>query len=915
MIRFAAPVALAGLLLVPLVVVAMRGRRHRRALVALRGAVVALLVLSASGMEVTRAAPDLVVMIAADRSDSIGPDGARVIRAFLDDVRAQAGQTRRVGLVAFGAQAVVEEPPSAQPRLAMAARVRTDGTNIAEALTRSLAALPEGEAGRRIVLLTDGQVNAGDLPRALAEARSRGVELTVVPVASDPPPDVMVEDVSMPGIVAVGERIPVTVTLRATAAAHAEVRVRGNGVLLHSREMTLQPGRTRIDLEPEAAQAGLLRIDASVEATPDGEPGNNRAFALSLVTGPPLILYAAAPPGQLAQALEAQGLTVRRLTPAALPATLVGYQAAAAVILDDVPAYLLNVQQQRALRDYVRITGGGLVAVAGAQSFGIGGYADTPIEDALPVSMDVRHQLAIPSMAIVVVLDASGSMGSFGIELAKVEVAKEVAQSVIDLLGERDLIGVLAFNQEPHWLVRPTPAAERARILDAVSRIQAGGGTVMYPAIEAARDALRQVEAKIKHVIVLSDGQTDPGQFQTLVTGMAAERITVSTAAIGRDADFEIMRRIAAWGQGRSYVARDLYSIPQILTAEAMLATRASVIEERFLPKPAETQELFADLGPIPPLLGYLATAPKPAADVVVRSHQDDPIVAAWTYGLGRAVAITTDARHRWTAEWAGWPQAARFWSQAVRWAMTREADALDVHAEANADGVRVVLDARAPDGTPFVTWTAEATLVGDGGEVAEIRLAQTRPGWYEGVFPLPPVGAYLIRVEAADGTTLAGRTSIPYAVPYSPELRAVGLNRAAISQMVEIGGARIISSPDEVMAPPQTPARRSQPVWPLFSALALAGFVAEVALRRIPAIEHQVGRFLAAAAAFVRREPQPAQAADAAEYASADRWRIEDPSEAAARAASMETAARLYIARLRRQQAVDDIPEDAPDH
>lgn len=910
MIRFAAPEVLLGLAVLPLVLLAMRGRGRRRALVALRVTALILLVLSAAGMEVTGAVPDLTVVVAADRSDSIGPDAARTLRTFLDEVRAKAAPWHRIGLVTFGADAVLEEAPNTHPRLALAARVRADGTDLAAAIDRSLAALPEG-TGRRIVLLTDGQANAGDLGAALASVRARGVELDVVPVAADPPPDVMVEDVTMPPTSSVGERLPVTVTIRATAPAQVELRVRANGALLLSREFQVPAGRTYVDLEPQATQPGLLRIDAAIEATPDGEPGNNRGFALGFVSGPPFVLYAGAQPGPLASALEAQGLKVRRVQPIQLPASPAGYEGAAAVVLDDVPAYLLAPQQMTALRDYVRVGGGGLIAVAGTQSFGIGGYAATPIEEALPVTMDVRHRLAIPSMAAVLVLDASGSMGSFGNELAKVEVAKETAQSVIDLLGERDLVGVLAFDQVPRWLVRPTPASERVRILDAVSRIKAGGGTVMYPALAAARDALRAVDAKVKHIIVLSDGQTDPGDFRRLVTGMADEKITVSTVAVGRDADLEIMKNIAAWGRGRSYAARDVYSIPQILTAEAMLATRASVIEERFTPRLAGPPDILTDLGKIPALRGYLATAPKPTAGVALISHQDDPIVAAWTYGLGRAVAIMTDARYRWTAEWADWPQAARFWSQPVRWAMSRESGTLDVHAEPSSGRLRIVLDARGPDGSPLVAWDARATVIGDGGEVGSAGLSQTRAGWYETTLPLPPPGAYLVRVIAGAGGRPAGRAAIPLAVPYSPELRQVGLNRAVLSQMVEAGGARIITTPAEALAPPASPARRSRPVWPLFGGIALAGFVTEVAFRRMPAIEYHLGRLAAMVVSFVRRGPSPAQVEEDAEYAAADRWRIEEPAEAAARAASMEAAARLYIARLRRQQSVDELPED----
>ena len=872
-------------------------------LVALRLMVIALLILCATGLEVAKAVPDLTVVFAADRSDSIRNEDAGRVRNFLDEVRRQAGPAHKVGLVTFGADAILEEAPTIQPRLALASRPRTDGTNIAAAIERSLTAIPEGVAGR-IVLLTDGQATAGDLGPALAAVRARAVELAVVPFGSAPAPEVMVEDVSMPAAVSVGERLPVTITLRATAESHGELRVRANGTLLLARELSLRPGRTHIDLETLTTEPGLLRVEAAIDATPDTEQGNNRAFALAFVHGPPSILYVGDPPGPLGATLSAQGLSVRRIRPSGLPASVMGFQGIAAVVLDDVPASLLAPRQMAALRDYVRMAGGGLVAIGGSRSFGIGGYAGTLLEEVLPVGMDVRHRLVIPSMAIVLVIDASGSMSGLGAEISPIDLAKETAQSAIDLLDERDLVGVVAFDQSPHWLVKPTPASQRAHIMDAVSRIRAGGGTNMYPALATAQDALHQVEAKVKHAIVLSDGMTDPGDFRRLVTGMAEERITVSTVAIGRDLDLEIMRHIAVWGRGRSYVARDSYRIPQIITAEAMLATRATVIEERFIPRVVGVPEVLGDLGPIPPLLGYLATSPKPAAEVPIVSHQQDPILATWTYGLGRAAAITTDARNRWTSEWTRWPRAARFWSQVVRWVMSRETGPLDMHVRVESDHVRIVLDARSTDGSPVVSWTAQAITTGDQGEISRVSLSQTRPGWYEAVTPLPPAGAYMVTIVAEDGGRPAGRGSLPLAVSYSPELRQIGLNRVLISHLVEAVDARVITTPAEALAPPGAPRRQHQPVWPLLAGMAVSGFVVELAVRRIPAIEYAAGQLLGMTLAFIRRTPSSREVAEDAEYAAADRWRIEDPAEAAARAASMQAAARLYVARLRRERS-----------
>src|SRR5438552_2861673 len=253
---------------------------------------------------------------------------------------------------------------------------------------------------------------------------------------------------------------------------------------------------------------------------------------------------------------NAQGVRVRRLSPEALPVTAAGMREAAAVMLDDVPAHRLSPAQMIALRDYVGRAGGGLIAVGGPNSYGVGGYAGTPLEEVLPVSMDVRHRLAIPSMAIILVIDTSGSMGAFGTQIAKVELAKETAQSVIDLLGEHDVLGVVAFDQEARWLAVPTEARHRDRVIEQVSRIQAGGGTNMYPAIRLAYEYLRHPAARVRYVIVLSDAQTAPGAFETRLRRMAADKITASAVAIGADADLELMQHVARWGGGRSYATR-----------------------------------------------------------------------------------------------------------------------------------------------------------------------------------------------------------------------------------------------------------------------------------------------------------------------------------------------------------------------
>jgi hypothetical protein len=632
---------------------------------------------------------------------------------------------------------------------------------------------------------------------------------------------------------------------------------------------------------------------------------NKHGEALVVIRDQPRVLFVAAGPTRLPQWLRGQGLRVDVRTPEEVPAYPVGFSPYRSVVLDDVSALDLSRAQQDSIRAFVGTAGGGLVAVGGAHSFGVGGYAGTPLEDALPVTMDVRQTMALPMVAIVLVIDTSGSMDAFGSEIAKEELAKEIASSVIDLLGEHDTIGVITFDQEYRWLVPPTEARERTRVLDQIARLRAGGGTLMYPPLRGAWESLRRSPAKIRHVIVLSDGLTDPGDFRGIAATMAHDRITMSTVAIGRDADLEFMRNLARWGGGRSYVAKDLYSVPKIFTAEALMAARSFIVEEPVpLARRGEGPTL-AGLTP-PPIRGYVATAPKPSTDVALVSPRGDPVLATWQFGLGRAVAVTSDDGLRWTAPWASWGDAARFWSQAVRWTLGDDAPGLHVVAALDRDGAtaRAVLDARQIDGAPRDGLDVRGEVTAPDGTHAMIALPQTAPGRYVGAWSASRPGVYTLTVLARDGQRAGGTRTVGLIVPYSPEYRFPNGNLALLSRVVETTGGALLSKPEEAFRRGQGSGQRE--TWPPLSGAAVALLLAEVTVRRLPALGQRVGLVMAAITQWASRRkagsPEAATKADRA-YEAADRWAVEDAKfaeEEALRAASMTEAARLFIARLR---------------
>ncbi|MDQ7843515.1 MAG: VWA domain-containing protein [Armatimonadota bacterium] len=906
---FLYPRAFLLLLLVPAILVLARRRIVPRGGLVLRLAVVAALAVSLAGPNLGGLGGGEYVIFALDLSASISAASRQMAIDFAREAARHRRPGDRIGLVTFGATALLEEAPTADPLLAVTSHPAAEATDIAQAIRTALSALPSS-GGRRIVVATDGNANRGDLEQALALARSQGVEVSVLPLQSGSGRDVLVEEVLAPAEVRAGERFLVRVPIVATAEAQVTLQIKEDDRLIAERRIRVAPGRTTTTLSRVAAAEGVLRYTATLLAAPDEVAGNNRAEALVTVRGAPVVWYAGTAPGVLSRVLEAQGMRVRSTAPESLPASLHGYSGIAAVVLDDVSALWLSAAQMASLRDFVGHLGGGLIAVGGPHSFGVGGYAGTPLEDVLPVTMDVRHRLAIPSMAIVLVLDTSGSMGAFGTQIAKVELAKETAQSVVDLLGERDVIGVISFDQEPRWLAPPTEARHREQVMEQVARIQAGGGTNMYPALRLAYDYLRTSAAKVRHVIVISDGQTDPGDFQGLITRMSRDKITTSAVAVGGDADEPLMRSVARWGGGRYYLAKDLYTIPQILTAEALLASRSYLVEERFIPEVVH-RGLIDDLA-LRPLRGYVATSPKPAGTLHLVSPADDPILATWQYGLGRAAAFTADASGRWAAEWIAWPGLARFWSRLVRWAAREDGDGLQVSVEqVDASGQRapaggtaaITVDAFTAAGLPVDGLQVEARVAGPEGAVQTLTLVQAAPGRYEGRIPAARAGAYVVSVVARHASGVR-RTTTGFVVPYAPELRDLVANRTVLAHLAEATGGRLLSDPRAAVAPTRSP-REAADAWPYTAAAAAALFLAEITWRRIPAIGDSLRSAGALLLARLRPPPSSQEAEADRFYEEADRWRLVEPAPTEG-AESMEAAARLYIARLKAAQSED---------
>ncbi len=842
-----------ALLAVPIVALVFRSqrrvsRRRMATALALRLALLAALVASLSELTLRRPVDDLGVVFVLDRSASVGSAGRADALEFVRQAVTHQERNDTAGVVVFGADAAVER--EVQHSLELASVESTPSphqSDLAAGLRLGTALLP-ADRTRRLVLLSDGEQTRGDAAAQVLLTATDDLKISVVEVGRRGGPEALLEDVLAPARVDQGAAYEVRVVARAGTDTTGTLRLYRNDAYLGEMPVTLVAGRARIlAFRQQATEPGLVRYRATLEVdeADDSQPENNQVVTTVQVSGRPKVLVVARDPERmrhLVTVLQGEGLTVDLVDIGNLPPELSRLRPYEAVFLSDVPAYQVPKPTQRALQAYVRDLGRGLVMLGGDQSFGLGGWYRTPVEDALPVRMDIEDKTQFPKLAMVLAVDKSCSMG--GGAGSKLGMAKEAAIQSAELLSERDLLGIISFDGASSWVSPLADLTDRQRVFDDIEALRSGGGTDIYPAVDNGIKALVDSDAALKHLIVLSDGHTSPGAYEPLIRGAHnGDGITVSTVSIGAGSDVQLMKDLARWGGGNAYTVTDKHAIPAIFTRETLLATRSFLLEEPFVPAVASPSELTRGLDGVAwaELGGFVATEPKSRAIVALTGPGPGadakplPLLAHWRYGLGRSAAFTSDAHDRWGAQWVGSPSYVRLWTQMARWLVAgAEDDNLSVETEIRDGTLTVTVDAFDASGGFRNFLQGDARVVAPDLQVHPLDLQQVAPGRYEAVLPIDQDGSWLVGVQLSDGDDLVGQTVAEAVQPYSPEYRAKGAGSAILTKVARVGRGGQLTDPAEVFARPEVARTVPRPLWPPLMALAAMILLLDVAARRL---------------------------------------------------------------------------------
>jgi Mg-chelatase subunit ChlD len=839
------PIALLGLLLLPVFVVLHRSSRshlpadRRRIALIIRLVVIGLLVFALAGPRVVQSADRLAVAFLLDHSDSVAPEAREQALNWVRQALASKRERDQAVVIAFGQHAQVERPLGNFNELAGVTSLVDGGhTNIAEAIRLGIASLPTGVA-RQIVLLSDGNEN---VEKSVEQARlvsAAGVPISVVTLGSRAGPEVLVRQVETPSFVREGESFSASITIESNTEARGKLHLLSDNRLLQTQPIELEPGTNTINLPQEPLPPGFHLFKAQLETDQDLFAQNNESGSYTVVSGKPRVLVLEGETGEsrfLAEALNAGGLQTDVRSPAEA-LDLSNLRSYESVMLVNVPASKLSNAQMKAIQSYVQNLGGGLVVVGGDKSYGVGRYGRTPLEEALPVKMDLRGKTLTASVALALVIDASGSMAG-GPGASKMDLAKEAAIRATELLGDQDQIGVISFDDTPRWVIEMQNMTEPATIQAAIGSISPGGGTAIHPAIETAYDALVQRDAKVKHIILLTDGLSTGGDYDLLTNRMRAQNMTLSTIAVGSDADFGLLRRLADIGKGRYYEGNDPFDLPQLVVKETQEVARAAIVEEPFRPSQAGSSPLLEGFttAEMPPLRGYVSTTAKPSSQVLLVSHQVDPVLAEWQYGLGRVVVWTSDAKNRWAQDWVSWPDFGRFWAAAVKRTIPSPIDRNNqVTVMPESGGVRITVDSISDDKSYVNFLHTQATLVTPDQQQTSVELPQAAPGRYEAHVPASTEGPYFLNIvqQGPDGQAQASRPA-GFVVPYSPEYRTLRSNPELPSQLARATGGRQLADPLQTFDHSLPAGGSPREIWPMLVSLAAVLFLLDVAIRRL---------------------------------------------------------------------------------
>lgn len=836
------PAALVGLIaLLPLLYLGLGSRSRlprirRSAAGCCRLLALLLILLALTEIGVRRAGARRWVVLAVDVSRSVQGAGSELAARFAAGAFAARGP-HRVAILPFAATpGELRFDGQIDPQ-----GVDLDGSDPAAALQVAAASAPAGYVPQ-VVLLTDGLATRGRLAKAAGqwELDQWNLPIDVVPLPAFGQPEAELVDLRAGPLDRLSEQVPLELVVAANHAGPARWELERDGQVIAAGDVTLEPGEQRIATSAVLGPGESTVFTARIQAAEDTFAENNRR-RLRVFAPPRRRVLVVDPQPERATAWRQRlvadreprlDLTVQ--TPEQWFAELEVWEDFDLLLLSNLPSAGWPEEAAETLERFVE-RGGGLLVAGGETTFG-DGYRHSMLERLLPVSAAEQGETLHPVIALLLVIDRSGSM----VEERRMELAREGAKQAIELLQPQDKAGVLAFSDAPLWIAEIGPVGDKEHLYERIDTIEAAGQTFMYEAIERAFLALAQTVADRRYMILLTDGLfASPGDYFQIAERMARHRVRLSTVSISPGAEQELLKAMTQIAGGRHYHSDDAADLPEILVRETRTATEDQQLPE-FTPFVYRALPGLS-VASAPPLSAYALTNPKPEAEQLLMAAGRDPLLAWWRFGAGTTVAWTCELQGRGMQAWHDWPGAGPFWTRLLQHAarQPREAEVLlavrrhgelaDVRLET---ALEYVFLAGQPGELEMEPQPLTVSVRDPTGQLTEKAAPAVAPGVYELRIPAADIGEYQLEVQP-DRRAEPVRHS--WFVDTPDALRLGTTEEASLRALAAATGGRYAPEPDQLFLPDERTAPYSTPLARVLLMAAILAILADVACRRLP--------------------------------------------------------------------------------
>ncbi len=791
------------------------------------------LILTLSGLNIKLTGNSTTTIYLLDVSDSVRDKKNDLIN-FVNESLKDKKRNDNIGIIAFGGNNQLEQFVTENPIFTQfQTEVDTSATNLEDAVKLALAQLPDDSAGR-IVLVTDGNENEGALKSAAADVISSGCIFEVKKLDENISNEVYVADLKIPTNVAIDENFNIEVEVESNVATQAVVKLYSGRTLKAQEDVYLQKGTNQFIFKDTQSDEGLKTYKVVIEPVEDTISVNNEFSAYTDIQMQLPLLIVEGDDGNsynYRKMLDALGVPYNVVSPATVPLTMPDLMEYAGVVFCDV--FLPDVREgfPELLENYVKNNGGGFIITGGSNSYALGGYKGTIIEDVSPVYMDLSGENEIPSMAMAMVIDHSGSMSMGNGVITCLDLAKESAAAAIDFLREKDQVEVIAFDDTYSRVVPFTNVNNPQEIQSQIYTINDGGGTNIYPALETAVRDINKTDAMIKHIILLTDGEDYNEDYDELLEIINDAGITLSTVAVGDGCNNTLLERLALEGNGRVFYADLDSDLPRIFAQEVFLASNTYLVNEEFVPTVTSNDALIRNVASdgMPSLLGYVATTPKERSIELLESFQGDPVLAYWQYGLGKTFAWTSDVSGNWSSNYSNWEGTMELWNNIIKY-ISEDNGAEGTYTEIEQNGSKATIiyntDLYSAD-TEVVAY-----VYNENGDVEEVVLNPLKPGEYETTIDTKDTGIYTINVQQKEKDEIYSSINTAAIMQYSLEYRFYPQNTLLDEFIASVGGVFVEEASEVFEHKPEFVKARFN-LWVPLLLISMIVFLIDIAVRR----------------------------------------------------------------------------------